>query len=213
MDSREMVINALMEAGMETPLLPNNLSAEQKKIAIKAHVREILEVIGLDLSDDSLRETPNRVAKMFVDEIFSGLDYANFPKITTIENKMSVDYMVIEKDITLHSTCEHHLVTIAGHCHMAYIPRDKVIGLSKMNRIVQFFAQRPQVQERLTNQILVAMKALLQTEDVIVTVDAKHYCVASRGIKDSASSTITTAVSGVFLSDNAARSEFLGAIR
>lgn len=209
----DLIKKELTIKGFETPFIEGNLTSEQKKGEIERCFSQIMSVLGLDLNDDSLKDTPKRVAKMFVDEIFCGLDYANFPKITTIENKMGVDCMVIEKDITLHSTCEHHFVTIAGKCHIGYIPKNKVIGLSKMNRIVQFFSQRPQVQERLTNQIMHTMKTLLETDDVIVMIKAKHYCVAARGIKDAASSTVTTALSGVFLEDAQARSEFMGSIK
>ncbi len=211
--NKEMVIEALQEAGMETPMFETFIQREEKKDRIKLLFAQIMDVIGLNLLDDSLKGTPARLAKMYVDEIFSGLDYDNFPKITTIENKMGVDCMVVERDITLHSTCEHHFVTIAGHCHIAYIPKDTVIGLSKMNRLVQFFSQRPQVQERLTQQIMIAMKTLLGTEDVMVMIKAKHYCVASRGIRDTASSTVTTAISGEFKTDPQARTEFLEAIK
>ena len=208
-----IVRDALIDAGMETPMKKGEIDDELKKLYIEENIKNIMEILGLDLSDDSLCDTPKRVARMYVDEIFSGLDYKNFPKITTVDNKMKVDCMVIEKDITLHSTCEHHLVTIAGNCHIAYIPKEKVIGLSKMNRLVKFFSQRPQIQERLTNQIMVAMKALLETDDVMVMVNAKHYCVASRGIMDSASSTTTTALSGVFMDNPSARAEFLESVK
>ncbi len=157
---------------------------------------EIMQLLNLDLSDDSLAETPHRIAKMYVDEIFSGLDYANFPKITVIENKMKVDEMVTVRDITLTSTCEHHFVTIDGKATVAYIPKDSVIGLSKINRIVQFFSQRPQVQERLTQQILVALQTLLGTNNVAVSIDAVHYCVKARGIRDATSATTTTSLGG-----------------
>ena len=158
---------------------------------------EIMQLLNLDLSDDSLAETPHRIAKMYVDEIFSGLDYANFPKITVIENKMKVDEMVTVRDITLTSTCEHHFVTIDGKATVAYIPKDSVIGLSKINRIVQFFSQRPQVQERLTQQILVALQTLLGTNNVAVSIDAVHYCVKARGIRDATSATTTTSLGAV----------------
>ncbi|KFD81787.1 GTP cyclohydrolase I [Vibrio paracholerae] len=176
-------------------------------------MREILNLLGLDLTDDSLEETPQRIAKMYVDEIFSGLDYANFPKITVIENKMKVSEMVKVKDITLTSTCEHHLVTIDGTAAVAYIPRGKIIGLSKINRIVRFFAQRPQVQERMTQQILVALQTLLESDDVAVTIDATHYCVKSRGVMDATSVTTTTALGGIFKSNPATRAEFLHGLR
>lgn len=165
---------------------------ETRKSLIAGHMTEIMQLLNLDLADDSLMETPHRIAKMYVDEIFSGLDYANFPKITLIENKMKVDEMVTVRDITLTSTCEHHFVTIDGKATVAYIPKDSVIGLSKINRIVQFFAQRPQVQERLTQQILIALQTLLGTNNVAVSIDAVHYCVKARGIRDATSATTTT---------------------
>ena len=172
-------------------------------------MKAIMEILGLDLTDDSLVRTPYRIAKMYVDEIFSGLDYVNFPKITVIENKMKVDEMVKVKDITLTSTCEHHFATIDGYAKVAYLPRNKIIGLSKINRIVQFFAKRPQVQERLTQQILVALQALLETQDVAVTITATHYCVKSRGIQDAKSKTTTTSLGGYFKFNPASRHEFL----
>jgi GTP cyclohydrolase I len=147
---------ALAERGLETPMLPTALGDAQKRSIIQSHFTEILRVLGLDLSDDSLQDTPRRMAKMYVNEIFSGLDYGNFPKLTVIENKMQVDEMVRVAGIDLSSTCEHHLITIDGTATVAYIPADKIIGLSKINRIVRFFAQRPQVQERLNEQILLA---------------------------------------------------------
>lgn len=173
----------------------------------------IMRLLNLDLTDDSLAETPSRIAKMYVDEIFSGLDYANFPKITLIENKMSVDEMVTVRDITLTSTCEHHFVTIDGKATVAYIPKDYVIGLSKINRIVRFFSQRPQVQERLTQQILVALQTLLGTTNVAVSIDAIHYCVKSRGVCDATSSTSTTSLGGLFKSNPSTRQEFLRSVR
>ena len=162
--SKEAVLvhEALVARGLETPLRPpvREMDNETRKNLISGHMTEIMQLLNLDLSDDSLMETPRRIAKMYVDEIFSGLDYANFPKITVIENKMKVDEMVTVRDITLTSTCEHHFVTIDGKATVAYIPKESVIGLSKINRIVQFFAQRPQVQERLTQQILTALQTL-----------------------------------------------------
>ncbi|KFZ36333.1 GTP cyclohydrolase [Shewanella mangrovi] len=203
------VRSALEERGLETPMVPCTLSADERKVAIESHFSEIMKLMSLDLSDDSLADTPKRIAKMYVDEIFSGLDYANFPKITVIENKMGFDEMVRVQDISLTSTCEHHLVTIDGTATVAYLPRKKIIGLSKINRIVRFFAQRPQVQERLTQQVLVALQALLETKDVAVKMDAVHYCVKARGVMDSTSSTTTTALGGVFKSNPATRAEFL----
>ena len=156
-----MVREALLAHGLETPMIPHTIDNEEKYLKIKDSLTVIMKTLGLDLNDDSLQETPHRIAKMYVHEIFSGLDYAHFPKITVIENKMKVDEMVKVKDISLTSTCEHHFVTIDGTARVAYIPGDKIIGLSKINRIVRFFAQRPQVQERLTQQILVALQTLL----------------------------------------------------
>lgn len=213
--SKEAVqVHAALEArGLETPLKGEILPVDERKQKIEAHMREIMQLLNLDLSDDSLAETPRRVAKMYVDEIFSGLDYHNFPKITLIENKMKVDEMVTVRDITLTSTCEHHFVTIDGKATVAYIPKDCVIGLSKINRIVQFFSQRPQVQERLTQQILVALQALLGTNNVAVSIDAVHYCVKSRGICDATSSTSTTSLGGIFKSNPSTRQEFLRSVR
>ncbi|MBF9002916.1 MULTISPECIES: GTP cyclohydrolase I FolE [Vibrio] len=212
-DSAKLVKEALASRGLETPMTPNEFGRDEKKEKIEYHMREILNVLGLDLTDDSLEETPHRIAKMYVDEIFSGLDYHSFPKITVIENKMNVSEMVRVKDITVTSTCEHHLVTIDGKAAVAYIPRGKIIGLSKINRIVRFFAQRPQVQERMTQQILVALQTLLESEDVAVTIDATHYCVKSRGVMDATSETTTTALGGIFKSNPATRSEFLSGLR
>ncbi len=203
------VRGALLERGLETPMTANELSRDQRYSKIKDAFTEIMESLGLDLRDDSLEETPHRIAKMYVDEIFGGLDYAQFPKITLIENKMNVEEMVCVEDIDLTSTCEHHFVTIDGSAKVAYIPKTTVIGLSKINRLVQFFSQRPQVQERLTQQVLVAMQTLLGTEDVAVTINAVHYCVKARGVKDGNSSTRTTSLGGVFKTDPASRAEFL----
>lgn len=205
----EIVRDALAEQGLETPRLPVSMTHDEQKAAIEGHMKSVMEILGLDLSDDSLIKTPQRIAKMYVDEVFSGLDYVNFPKITVIENKMKVDEMVKVKDITLTSTCEHHFVTIDGYAKVAYLPRKKIIGLSKINRIVQFFAKRPQVQERLTQQILVALQALLETQDVAVTITATHYCVKSRGVTDATSQTTTTALGGYFKFNQASRHEFL----
>jgi GTP cyclohydrolase I len=205
----EMVRKALVESGLETPLVPSGLSREEKQRRITASFSDIMNTLGLDQRDDSLADTPRRIAKMYVEEIFSGLDYSKFPKISVIENKMNVEEMVRIDDIALLSTCEHHFVTIDGLARVAYIPNDKIIGLSKINRIVRFFAQRPQVQERLTQQILVALQTLLDTENVAITVDATHYCVKSRGIMDVNSSTRTTALGGSFKTDSSTRAEFL----
>ena len=204
-----LVRHALLERGLETPLLPHQFERDEKYQRIRNSFADIASTLGLDLSDDSLNETPHRIAKMYVDEIFSGLDYTNFPKITVIENKMGVEEMVKVRDISLTSTCEHRFVTIDGAARVAYIPKDKIIGLSKINRIVRFFAQRPQVQERLTQQVLVALQTLLLTDDVAVSIDAIHYCVKSRGVMDSNSRTQTTALGGTFKANHMTRAEFL----
>jgi len=203
------VRNALAERGLETPMVPVAMSTEEKKSAIQEHFTDILNILGLDLQDDSLCDTPRRIAKMYVSEIFSGLDYGNFPKLTVIENKMRVDEMVKVQDIDLASTCEHHLITIDGTASVAYIPRDKVIGLSKINRMVRFFAQRPQVQERLNEQILVALQTLLETDDVAVSIRATHFCVKARGVMDANSQTTTTSLGGRFKTNPSTRKEFL----
>jgi len=203
------VRDALIKRGLETPMIPSSLSNEEKKARIEERFTEIMEILGLDLRDDSLAETPRRIAKMYVQEIFGGLDYRNFPKLTVIENKMQVDEMLKVRDIDLSSTCEHHFVTIDGRATVAYIPRKNIIGLSKINRIVRFFAQRPQVQERLTEQVLLALQTLLETDDVAVNMTAVHYCVKARGVMDTNSATTTTALGGVFKTQPETRREFL----
>lgn len=203
------VKEALIARGLETPMLENGLDREQKYERIRDSFAVIAKTLGLDLSDDSLQETPDRIAKMYLDEIFSGLDYGQFPKISVIANKMDVEEMVLVDNIDVMSTCEHHFVTIDGSARVAYIPRNKIIGLSKLNRIVRFFAQRPQVQERLTQQILVALQTLLSTEDVALEINAVHYCVKSRGVMDSNSATRTSAFGGVFRENPARRAEFM----
>ena len=205
----QLVQHALIERGLETPLVPNGMSSEEKQTRIQSLFTEVLGTLGLDLADDSLQDTPKRMAKLYVNEIFCGLDYANFPKLSVIENKMQLDEMVKVQDIHVSSTCEHHLITIDGYAKVAYIPKDKIIGLSKINRIVRFFAQRPQVQERLTQQILVALQTLLETDNVAVTMTATHYCVKARGVMDTNSETTTTALGGSFKSNSQTRSEFL----
>jgi GTP cyclohydrolase I len=171
-------------------------SEKKKKIAIL--FEGIMDVLGLDLTDDSLKGTPERVAKMYIDEIFSGLNPKNKPKVALFENKYQYNQMLVEKDITFYSNCEHHFVPIIGKAHVSYISSGKVIGLSKLNRIVNYYAKRPQVQERLTNQIAEELKGILGTEDVAVIIDAKHLCVSSRGIKDDASATVTAFYGGIF---------------
>ncbi|MBV2128017.1 GTP cyclohydrolase I FolE [Arsukibacterium indicum] len=208
-DEAIAVRSALEAQGLETPMLDNGLSRDEKYQKISQLMTEVVSALGLDLTDDSLSETPHRIAKMYVDEIFGGLNYKNFPKIALIENKMQVREMVKVKDISFTSTCEHHFVTIDGNATVAYIPQGRIIGLSKINRIVRFFAQRPQVQERLTQQILLALQTLLQTNDVAVTMEAVHYCVKSRGVMDMNSKTQTTALGGIFKDDGRTRAEFL----
>ncbi len=204
-----LVRDTLVRHGLETPMVDTGLSPEQKYHRIRGLMAQVVETLGLDLSDDSLTETPHRIAKMYVHEIFSGLDYRNFPRLSLIENKFGASEMVRVSGITLMSTCEHHFVTIDGVAKVAYIPRDKIIGLSKINRVVRFFGKRPQVQERLTQQILVALQALLETDDVAVSIDATHYCVKSRGVMDANSRTSTTALGGCFKENIHTRAEFL----
>jgi len=184
------------------------LDDETKIELIEKRFEEIMNILGLDLSDDSLKGTPKRVAKMYVQEIFKGLNPKNAPKIALFENKYQYDQMLIERDITLYSNCEHHFVPIVGKAHVAYISNGKVIGLSKINRIVEYFSKRPQVQERLTVQIANYLRDVLQTEDVAVVIDAKHLCVSSRGVEDTTSSTITATYLGKF-QETATKDEFL----
>jgi GTP cyclohydrolase I len=198
----------------DTPLRKDAffINDEEKIRMITHHVQGILHVLGLDLDDDSLRDTPQRVAKMYVKEVFSGLNPDNKPEVTLFENKYQYEGMLVERDITLYSYCEHHLVPIIGKAHVAYFSSGKVIGLSKINRLVEYYAKRPQVQERLTTQIADGLKETLGTEDVAVLIDAVHLCVASRGIKDTQSSTITSHFSGRF-QKKAIKSEFLRIVR
>ena len=203
---------ALLKKVTPTPTIETNLSSTEKKEKITALFTEIMETLGLDLKDDSLAETPHRVAKMYVDEVFYGLSEAAFPKITLVDNKFDYDHAVIEVNIVTNSHCEHHFVPIIGKTHIAYIPGKKVLGLSKLNRIVDYFAKRPQIQERLTLQIHQALVEILGTEDVAVVTDAMHACVKTRGIKDVTSMTRTSKLSGVFKADTCHRAEFLGAI-
>jgi GTP cyclohydrolase I len=213
-DLDELLIDQMGEdhvgTSYDTPLRTDafELDDSLKIEMIEKHFKSIMEILGLDLSDDSLKGTPKRVAKMYVKEIFSGLNPANKPEPKLFDNKYQYKQMLVEKNITLFSNCEHHFVPIIGKAHIAYISNGKVIGLSKLNRIVQYFAQRPQVQERLTMQIANELKSVLQTEDVAVVIDATHLCVSSRGIKDVQSSTITAEYGGKFLEDHT-RNEFL----
>lgn len=198
----------------DTPMKKDafELSNEEKIELIKSDVKHIMETLGLDLSDDSLSGTPKRVAKMFVNELFSGLDPKNKPKASTFDNKYKYGEMLVEKNITLYSTCEHHLLPIVGRAHVAYISNGTVVGLSKMNRIVEYYASRPQVQERLTIQIVKELQQVLNTKDVACVIDAKHLCVNSRGIKDIESSTVTSEFGGRF-KEKDVRREFLDYIK
>ena len=203
-----------ISSSSETPMRADafKLSNEEKMDIIKDDVRHIMETLGLDLSDDSLNGTPKRVAKMFVNEIFGGLDPAKKPSASTFENKYKYGEMLVEKNITVYSTCEHHLLPIVGKAHVAYISNGSVVGLSKMNRIVDYFAKRPQVQERLTIQIVKELQKVLNTEDVACVIDAKHLCVNSRGIRDVESSTVTSEFGGKFKEKETKR-EFLDYIQ
>jgi len=192
-----------------TPMIDNGLSNEQKIEIISEKFTEILETLGLDLEDDSLSNTPHRIAKMYVNEVFSGLDSKKFPKMTVIENKMNYDQMIVVQKISCLSFCEHHFLPIDGYATVAYIPNKKVVGLSKINRVVQFFSRRPQVQERLTKQIADCLQYVLGTEHVAVHINAKHYCVIMRGIEDTASLTSTADLRGHFKSKMETREEFL----
>lgn len=213
-DNMEAIINQdLIETAGNTPIRNNafEITDEEKIKKITWHFEKIMHVLGLDLTDDSLSGTPHRVAKMYVKEIFSGLNPDNKPEISLFENRYGYKNMLVEKDITLYSTCEHHFVPIIGKVHVAYIPGDQVIGLSKINRLVQYYAKQPQVQERLTIQVAAALKEILQHDDVAVLVEADHLCVASRGIKDTNSVTITTNYSGQF-ENQAVQQEFLSIV-
>lgn len=198
----------------ETPLRQDafKLTNSEKVEIIKDDVRNIMETLGLDLTDDSLKGTPNRVAKMFVNELFGGLNPERKPSASTFENKYKYGEMLVEKNITVYSTCEHHLLPIVGKAHVAYISNGTVVGLSKMNRIVDYFAKRPQVQERLTIQIVKELQRVLDTDDVACVIDAKHLCVNSRGIRDTESSTVTSEFGGQFKNEKTRR-EFLDYIK
>ena len=207
----------LVSVGLETPMNYEQVQVkDEKKIkAIAKHFTAIMEELGLDLTDDSLTDTPNRVAKMYVREIFTGLNYDNFPKCTRIENKMGQNNsFVLERNVNVQSNCEHHFVVIDGKATVAYIPKKTILGLSKLNRIVQFFSKRPQVQERLTEQIAETISYITESPDVAVYIEGVHYCVKSRGIQDVTSSTMTLATRGAFAETNSElRREFLNSAR
>jgi|SRR6185437_3015742 len=213
-DTIDVIGNEHIATSADTPLREDafEIGDEAKIELIEKHFRDIMHVIGLDLNDDSLNGTPHRVAKMFIKEIFSGLNPANKPEIKLFENKYQYKEMLIEKNITLYSYCEHHFVPIIGKAHVAYISNGQVIGLSKINRLVQYYSRRPQVQERLTNQIAEGLKEALQSEDIAIVIDAAHLCVASRGIKDTNSSTVTSYYSGKF-KEQKTQTEFLSLIK
>ena len=187
-------------------------SDDEKISIIQEHVRVIMETLGLDLTDDSLRGTPKRIAKSYVNELFCGLNPKNKPKASTFENKYNYEEMLVEKDITLYSTCEHHFLPIVGKAHVAYISNGSVVGLSKINRIVDYYAKRPQVQERLTLQIVQELQKVLNTKDVACVIDAKHLCVNSRGVSDISSSTVTSEFGGSFKKEDK-KLEFLDYIK
>ena len=215
-DLGKKVHEHLVSIGLETPMTDKvNTSMDSKISIIKEKFTSIMDILGLDLTDDSLIDTPSRVAKMYVKEIFYGLDYSNFPKCTKIENKMRNNgSFLLEKNINVQSNCEHHFVVIDGLATVAYLPKDVLLGISKLNRIVQFFAKRPQVQERLTEQIRATIQYVAQTEDVAVYIDAQHYCVKSRGIEDQNSATVTLSVGGSFAAEGSEiRKEFLNLAR
>lgn len=199
-----------ISTGIDTPMKTTafDMNDEEKIEKIEFHFREIMETLGLDLNDDSLKGTPLRVATMYIKELYNGLNPANKPKVALFENKYKFDQMLVEKGIAFYSNCEHHFVPIFGKAHVAYISSGQIIGLSKLNRIVNYYAKRPQVQERLTVQIAKELQQCLETEDVAVLIDAKHLCVASRGIKDDSASTVTSFYGGKFLQDRT-RKEFL----
>lgn len=209
MSEHSLDIKTLLEKVTPTPRAHSNLSKEEQVEQIAEKFQEIMKILGLDLKDDSLKNTPRRVAKMYVNELFSGLREENFPSITVIDNKMNYDQMIVAKHVGVMSVCEHHFVTIDGFATIAYIPHNKVIGLSKINRIARFFSRRPQVQERLTKQIADCLEAVLETAHVAVAIDAKHYCLVSRGVEDADSTTSTCDLRGDFKSKPETRAEFL----
>jgi len=203
----------LVKAGVETPTKESMLTRTEKIDKIEGHFTSIMSILGLDLEDDSLTDTPKRVAKMYTNEIFWGLDYDAFPKCTAVSNKIEYDEMVVERGINVQSNCEHHFVVIDGTATVAYIPNRKVLGLSKMNRIVEYFSKRPQIQERLTAQIWHALEFILETDNIAVVLDAQHFCVKSRGVEDVGSSTTTSKLGGAFKKDPVTRTEFMALAR
>ena len=203
----------LVSLGLETPVVPTGFMSKEKIERITEHVTAMLTTLGLNLTDDSLIETPKRVAKMYVNELFWGLDYENFPKITVIDNKMNYDELLVERGILVQSNCEHHMLPILGKAYVGYIPDKKVPGLSKINRVVEFFSRRPQVQERLTAQIFETLCFVLDTRNVAVTIAAEHLCVKTRGVEDPCSDTVTTKLGGLFKDSPQVRQEFYSMIQ
>tara|TARA_B100000029_G_C17550562_1_gene949966 strand:- start:845 stop:1501 length:657 start_codon:yes stop_codon:yes gene_type:complete len=203
------VAKYLVEKGVETPIAETSLSDDEKIELIRDNMEIVVDVLGLDREDDSIAGTADRVAKMYVSELCSGLSYSRFPKVSVFENKMGYDQMVVQKDITFHSLCEHHLVNFNGMAQVAYIPNGHVIGLSKLNRIVNYFARRPQVQERMTEQIFYALEYILGTHNIAVLIQAEHLCVKSRGIGDQNSGMTTSKLGGHFFDKHSVRSEFM----
>ena len=207
------VLKHLTDKGVHTPGVFLNADSSVQINLIEKQFTLIMDALGLDLKDDSLKDTPKRVAKMYVNEIFWGLNPGNFPKCTTVDNKMNYSEMVIEKNISVQSNCEHHFVIIDGVGFVGYIPKEKVLGLSKINRVVEYFSKRPQIQERLTEQIYHALSFILETEDIAVVIEAQHYCVKARGVEDVNSSTVTSKMGGLFMEDRDLRNEFLNLIK
>ncbi|QCI19716.1 MAG: GTP cyclohydrolase I FolE [Buchnera aphidicola (Brevicoryne brassicae)] len=206
----KLAYNALLEKKLENPILKeyNDINEKERELLIAEHIYQIMILLNLDVKNNSLKNTPNRISKMYIDEIFSGLNYKNFPKITFIDNEMNSKDMIVIKNIVLISTCEHHFITINGQATVAYIPKNKIIGLSKINRIVQFFSKRPQIQERLTKQILLVLQVLLETNNVAIIINMEHFCVKARGVCDVNSRTVTSSFEGLFKSDKNIRDEF-----
>lgn len=204
----------LKNLNLETPMIafPHDRTPHSRQTAIENHFAGIMGALGLNLEDDSLSDTPRRMGQMFMNELFWGLDYNNFPKFTTIENKIGNQGIVVERNIRVVSTCEHHLLPIVGFAHVAYLPGATVPGLSKINRVVEFFSRRPQVQERLTSQIFETLRFLLKTDNVAVTINAEHMCVRNRGVEDPCSDTVTTRLGGIF-EHSMARNEYYSMIK
>ena len=202
----------LIKKGVETPIVDVKLGRDEKIDLIRANMRTIIEVLGLDTKDDSISGTAARVGKMYVDELCAGMDYERFPAVTRFDNKMGYNQMVLQKDITFHSMCEHHFVNFHGLAQVAYIPNGNVVGLSKLNRVVNFFARRPQVQERLTEQVFRALQLILGTDNVAVYMECDHFCVKARGVEDVNSSMVTSRLGGAYFDIPEARSEFMSIV-